>query len=172
MAIPLILAPIIAKLATSGLDLLGSALLAKGKDFVEGQLGVDIESELQTEEGRLKLQELQLTHEAELLKLALEDRKVDLEFTQADNADRDSARKREVAMADQPDSNWLNKNLVPILALTIVLGGLATLYFHEDTEVRMAAVSMITMVLGYYFGSNSSSWKKDSTINALSKDKS
>ena len=169
MAIPLILAPILAKLATSGLDLIGSAILAKGKDFIEDKLGVDIESQMQTEEGRLKLQQLQLDHETELLKYALEDRKVDLDFYKADTADRDSARQREVAVISNADNNWLNKNLVPILALVMTIGGLCTLYFHPDTEVRMAAVSIITMVLGYYFGNTSSNWKKDSTINTLAK---
>lgn len=169
--IPIILAPLLAKLAESGLSLIGNAVLNKGKQVVEEKLGVSLDDALSTEEGKLKLQQLQVDQEEALLNLALENRKVDLEFYQLDMADKASARTREVAIVDSPNSTWLNKNLVPMLALGIICAGLCTLYFHPDTEVRMAAVSLVTMVISYYFGNSSSAWKKDSTISAIARNK-
>jgi hypothetical protein len=168
MVAPLLI-PILTTLATKGLDLIGSAILAKGKDVVEKELGVDIESSLATEEGTQELKMKQMEHEEKLLQLALEDRKLDASYYQIDAEDRDSARKREIAVIENAEhAGWLNVNLVPIIALVVVFAGLTILYYHQDTDVKFAVSNLITMVLSYYFGNSSSGWKKDSAINNLS----
>jgi len=167
--IPLILAPIIAELAKNGLNLIGNAILNKGKDVIEDKLGVKVDELLVTDEGKQKLLQLQTDHEQFLINSAIEDRKVDLEFYKLDAADRASAREREIHAMEAPDAGWLNRNIVPILALTIIAGGLATINWSPEADVRLGAISLVTLVLGYYFGNTSSNWRKDSTINTLAK---
>lgn len=167
MVAPLLI-PILTTLATKGLDLIGSAILAKGKDVVEKELGVSIEDELATPEGTLQLKDLQLTHEEKLLELALEEKKLDQNYFQFEVQDADSARKREVAVIQNAENaGWLNANLVPILALLVIIGGGGLLFYTERADLSMAIVGMMTMVLGYYFGKSSNDWRKDSTINKL-----
>lgn len=165
---PLILAPILTQLASKGLDLIGSAVLAKGKDVVEQTLGVDIEESLKTEAGTEALQMAQMTHEERLLELALEDKQLKLDYYKQDILDSANAREREIRVMEADHAGWLNANLVPMLALMVIIGGGFMLVYTKETDLRMAVVGMMTMVLGYYFGKSSSEWKKDSTINKLS----
>ncbi len=166
MVAPLLI-PILTTLASKGLDLIGSAILAKGKDVVEKELGVSIEDELATPEGTLQLKDLQLKHEEKLLEIALEEKKLDQSYFGLEVQDADSARKREVAIATNQEAGWLNQNLVPILALIVVLGGGGLLFNTDRADLSIAIVGMMTMVLGYYFGKSSNDWRKDSTINKL-----
>ena len=166
MVAPL-LVPILTMLAEKGLNLVGSAILAKGKDVVEKELGVNIDDALMTEEGTEKLRIAQMEHEEKLLALALEDRKLDASYFGLEVADADSARKREMVIAVSEEAGWLNRNLVPILALLVIIGGGYMLIINSDTDVKFAVTSMMTLVLGYYFGKSSSEWRKDSTISRL-----
>jgi hypothetical protein len=169
MPIPLILAPVLAQLASKGLDLIGSAILAKGKNVVEKELGVDIEQSLTTEQGTEELRMAQMTHEEKLLEFALAEKKLDLNYYTTDAADRADARAREVAIVTNPDSGWLNRYIVSILALVVILGGGLILYFHSDNEVKFSVSNLMVLVLGYFFGSSRSSSQKDTAINNLSK---
>lgn len=166
MVAPLLI-PILTTLASKGLDLIGSAILAKGKDVVEKELGVSIEDELTTPEGVSQLKDLQMQHEEKLLELALEDKKLDQNYFKLEVEDTDSARKREVAIVTNPESGWLNQNLIPVLALLVILGGGYMLMINSDTDVKFAVTGMMSLVLGYYFGKSSNDWRKDSTINKL-----
>jgi hypothetical protein len=164
--IPLLLAPLLTKLAESGLNLIGNAVLNKGKDFVEEKLGVNLDDALKTEEGQLKLLQLQNDREEDLLSYALENRKVDLEFYKIDAEDRNSARQREVAVA-QTDSSWLAKNIVPILALIVTVGGGAGMIYSPQDDVRLGLASIIALVLGYYFGTSKGSDRQATAIQTL-----
>lgn len=171
MVAPLLgaLAPLLTKLAANGLDLIASAVMAKGKDLVEKELGVDIDQDLATDEGTLKLKQLQLDREERLLQLALDEKKLDLQYYQADAGDRDSARKREVALFEA-DADWFNRSIASILALVVIIGGG---YFLTSTgtqeNIKFAIISLMSMVLGYYFGSSRGSLSKDAAISRLSK---
>lgn len=167
MVAPLLI-PVLTTLATKGLDLIGSAILAKGKDVVEKELGVNIDDALKTEEGTEQLRMAQMTHEEKLLELALSDKKLDQDYFRLEVADADSARKREVAIIENAEhAGWLNTNLVPIMALLVIIGGGWMLSVNSDTDVKFAVTGMMTLVLGYYFGKSSNDWRKDSTINKL-----
>lgn len=166
--IPLILAPLLTKLAESGLNLIGNAVLNKGKDFVEDKLGVNLEDALGTEEGKLKLLQLQVDKEESLLEFALENRKIDLDYYKVDAEDRASARDMNTRIQESEYSTWLSKNIVPILALTVVIGGGCMIAFIPDDGLRMGVIGVVTLVLGFYFGTSSSSAKKDATISNLS----
>lgn len=97
--------------------------------------------------------------------------KIDAAMAQAGYADVASAREREVAMAQAPNAGWLNLNLVPIMALTVVIGGGLLLYFSADADIKYGVTSLMTLVLGYYFGKSSSDWKMTATIDRLVKQK-
>ena len=165
--LPIVLTALLAKLAESGLSLIGNAVLAKGKNLVEEKLGVDIESELATEEGKLKLLQLQVDKEADLLEFAIANRKIDLEFYQAEASDRDSARDMNKTVNESQYSSWLTKNIVAILALIVVVGGGCIITFSPDADVRLGVTSIVTLVLGFYFGTSASSKAKDTTIANL-----
>lgn len=165
--IPLLLAPILAQLAQSGLSLIGNAVLNKGKDVVEKTLGVNLEDSLATQEGKYKLLQLQLDHEEALLAAATEDRKVDMEFYKVEAADRDSARDMNIKVNESEYASWLTKNIVPIIALIVVIGGGFMIAFSPEADVRLGVTSIVTLVLGFYFGTTASSKIKDSTINRM-----
>lgn len=166
MPIPLLLAPLLAKLAESGLNLIGNAVLNKGKDVIEEKLGVNLDEAVSTEEGRQKLLQLQNDHEEELLSLALENRKVDLEFYKVDAEAVSDARKREIAIA-ATDSSWLAKNIVPLLALIIILGGGFGIVFSPDTDVRIGLAAIIGAVTQYYFGTSKGFDRQNAAIQNM-----
>lgn len=166
MVAPLLI-PILTTLAEKGLTLIGSAILSKGKDVVEKELGINIDDALKTEAGTDELRIAQMTHEEKLLAFSLEERRLDQNYFGFEVADADSARKREVAIAQADNAGWLNQNLVPILALIVILGGGILLFITNETDLRIATVGMMTMVLGYYFGKTSTEWRKDRDIVKL-----
>lgn len=150
--VPLILAPLIAKLTEAGLGLIGNAVINKGKEFVEQKLGVSLDAAVDTEEGRIKLVQLQNDHEEELLKYALEDRKIDTQIFASEVQDAGSAREMQMKVATSVDAGWLNRNIVSILALIVVLGGGYILHISQEADVRMGVASLITLVLGFFYG--------------------
>lgn len=165
--IPLILAPLLAKLAESGLSLIGNAVLNKGKQVVEDKLGVSLDSMVETEQGKQALLQLQTDHEEFLITAALDNRKLDLEFYKEDAADRAGARSMNTDINNSEHSSWLSKNIAAILAVIVVVGGGFMIAFAPEADVRLGATSIVTLVLGYYFGTTSSSHRKDTTIQSL-----
>lgn len=159
MVAPLI-AGLIKGLFASGLTTLAGAVAAKGKEVIEEKLGVDLEAALETPEGLATLRQAELAHEEFLITSSMEDRRIDLSFYQEDAKDRDSARDANVAVITNPNSGWLNRNLMPILALSAVAVALYGLVWTPaETDVKYALVAIITQVLQYFFGSSSLTWK-------------
>jgi len=165
--IPVILAGLLTKLAENGLNLIGNAVINKGKDYVEKELGVSLDDATTSEAGLIQLQQLQNDKEEFLLTAALEDKKVELDYYKVDAADRDSARKREMAIA-ATDSSWLAKNIVPILALVVTIGGGLGVIYSPDSDVRLGLTSVVTLVLGYYFGTSKGNDRQSAAIQNLS----
>jgi hypothetical protein len=155
MAIPAFLAPLLAQ----GLSLLGNAAMAKGKEWVEERVGVDLDEPLSAED-MLKLRQFEMDHQEELLKLRLEDKKLDL-------VDVQSARDMNTRINESPNAAWLAKNIAALLALAVVSVGFFLLGTTSEPDVRTAVVGLMTLVLGFYFGSTSASRVKDDTINQL-----
>ena len=156
MPIPALLAPLLAQ----GLSLVSNAVLAKGKEWVEEKVGVKLDQPLSSEDV-LKLRQYEMDHEEELLKLRVEDKRVDL-------ADVQSARDMNTRINESANASWLAKNIAPLLAIAVVVPGLILLATTKEPDVRTAIVGLITLVLGFYFGSTSASRMKDDTIRALS----
>ena len=147
------MAPLITALFSQGLSLLGNAVLAKGQDVIEEKLGVSLDS-APTE----TLRQLQFDHEEFLLNAAIKEKEMEL-------ADVQGARVLGVELSKS--TSFLNQNIMPLLALITVSGSAAILLTSDQGDVRMAASSFITMVLGYFFGSSKGSKEKQELISKL-----
>lgn len=179
--------PIIGFLLSNGLNLLANALLAKGKDYIKGKTGVDLDKSSLSNDDLVTLKKYEMEHEEELLKLRLEDDKLDLEITQAFLADTQSAREREVQVARDPNASPLAKNTPPILALSAVL--LTFLLFaavvfsdflkRPDIEKQKDILLYIlgvfsaisTQIISYYFGSSEGSKRKTEQLDTFIKNR-
>jgi len=90
---------------------------------------------------------------------------LELEYAKLAAADRDSARKTEVALATSDQVPLLNKSVTPILALIIVVAW-GFIQYHlltniVATEMREIVIRVLgtldgalVMVLSYYFGAS------------------
>lgn len=129
----------------------------------------------QAADAKLKLLEMQQS--GELAQIA-----ADTELFKAEVQDRESARKRESEVAIAEKAPLLNKIVTPILALGVIAMTFAlfgVVVFNSDAieqgkkELVMYILGSLTsisgMVLSYYFGSSSSSTRKDATIASMTK---
>jgi hypothetical protein len=171
--IPAALAAILTPLLGNGLNLVANAVMAKGKDFVEKKLGVELKPDMSPED-LAKIQIAQMEHEEELMRLRIEDDKIDLAELQMLLKDTNDARVRETQIVTSDKAPLLNKLITPILALGL-LGITFTLFgivlfqaspidpSRKDILIYILGVlsAVATQVVSYYFGSSQSS--KDKT---------
>ena len=171
--IPAAIQAILTPLLGNGLNLVANAVMAKGKDYVEKKLGVELKPDMSPED-LAKIQIAQMEHEEELLKLRLEEDKLDLAELQARLKDTNDAREREVQIANSDKAPLINKIVTPVLALSILLLTfvLFGVVMFDGTPVESSRKDILIYVLGvlsaiasqivsYYFGSSQSS--KDKT---------
>jgi hypothetical protein len=171
--IPAALSAILKPLLGSGLNLVANAVLAKGKDYVENKLGVELKPDMSPEE-IIRLKSAEMEHEEELLRLKIEDNKLGLQELEMYLKDTDSARDREVQIATSDKAPLLNKIVTPVLALSILLLTfvLFGVVMFDDTPVEASRKDILIYILGvlsaiasqivsYYFGSSVGS--KDKT---------
>lgn len=173
--------PIVTALLGKGLNLVANAVMAKGKDWVENKLGVELKPDM-TSEDYAKLQIAQMQHEEELLKLKLEDNKLDLQELDMRLKDTDSARKREAEIATSEKAPLLNKIVTPVLALGVVALTFILFGFllFDDSPVEPSRKDILVYVLGaltaistqvisYYFGSSIGSKDKSVQLDKVLK---
>lgn len=176
MAIP----AVIAALIKAGLPILAGAVASKGQELVQEKLGIDLGAMLGTNEGRIKLKQLELEREEMLQDFILEQREQDIRSDAMYLQDTADARNREVAIATSKDAPEINKVIVPYLALgvlglTFLLFGLLIFAEQEITPNRKDIViyilgvlsSISAQIVAYYFGSSKGSAVKDETINRM-----
>ena len=171
--IPAAIQAILTPLLGNGLNLVANAVLAKGKKVVEEKLGVELKPDMSPED-LAKIQIAQMEHEEELLKLRLEEDKLDLAELELRLKDTNSAREREVQISTSDKAPLLNKIVTPVLALSILL--LTFILFgvvmFDGSPVEASRKDILIYILGvlsaiasqivsYYFGSSQSS--KDKT---------
>ena len=173
--------PIITALLGKGLNLVANAVMAKGKDWVEDKLGVELKPDM-TSEDYAKIQVAAMQHEEALLRLKIEDNKLDLQELEMRLKDTDSARKRETDIATSEKAPLLNKIVTPVLALgvtaiTFVLFGFL---MFDSTPVEPSRKDVLVYVLGaltaistqvisYYFGSSVGSKDKSAQLDKVLK---
>lgn len=173
--------PIITALLGKGLNLVANAVAAKGKEWVENKLGVELKPDM-TSEDYTKLQIAQMQHEEELLKLKLEDNKLDLQELDMRLKDTSDARKRETEIATSEKAPLINKIVTPVLALgvtaiTFILFGFL-MFDSSPVEpsrkdilvyVLGALTAISTQVISYYFGSSIGSKNKSDQLERIVK---
>lgn len=167
--------PIVGQLLSSGLSLLANAVLAKGKSWLKEKTGVDVEKADLSNEDLVALRKFEIEHEEELLKLRLEENKLDAEITKIYVADVASAREREVKIAESPYASWLNKNMGALLGLIAIVLAFALFYKvlfdgqflkelggNKDILLYILGVlsAIVAQIFSYYFGSSSGSKSK------------
>ena len=108
--------PIIQTLLSNGLGLVANAVMAKGQQFVEDKLGVKLAPNMPPEQiAQLKIAEMQ--HEEELMRLRLEENKLDIEAFKAE-----ASAVTDRWTADMSSDSWLSKNIRPITLIVILAG--------------------------------------------------
>ena len=171
------MAPIIAALLQQGFSILGGALLSRGKDVVEEKLGIDIDKALGTEEGRIKLKQLEMEHEQWLVEADIRRNEQELQGFKIEVEDRGSARARDAEFIKAGMHNS-RADAMFILALIVICGLVYIVW--KDQSVNEYVKGIFTLVLGRFlgyldniynfeFGTTRNSRTKDVTIEQLSK---
>jgi hypothetical protein len=179
--IPAALLSVVQPLLANGLGLVANAVLAKGKKVVEDKLGIELKPDMSPEDVA-KVQIAAMEHEEELMRLRIEEDKLDLAELELRLKDVDSARDRETAIATSKDAPLLNKIVTPILALgvitlTFILFGVV---MFDETPVDDSRKDILIYVLGvlsaiatqivsYYFGSSQGSKEKSDQLKEAMK---
>lgn len=109
--IPALLAPLL----TQGLSLIGNAVMAKGKEWVEDKTGVNLDGTPLSEADTLKLKQYEMDHEEELMRLRIEEKKLGVQelgmmLQAAANEDNNVSDRWK---ADMTSDSWLSKNVRP-----------------------------------------------------------
>lgn len=179
--IPAALAPILKPLLANGLGLVANAVLAKGKKVVEDKLGVELKPDMSSED-LARVQMAAMEHEEELLRIKLEENKLDLQELELYLKDTDSARDREIQIATSDKAPLLNKIITPVLALgvislTFILFGVVMFDNNPVDSTRkdiliyilgvLSAIS--TQIVSYYFGSSQGSKDKADQLKQVLK---
>lgn len=168
MPLPLLLAPIVAKLAENGLNLLVNAVTSKGKEFVEDKLGVDLDKEIMTEEGRIKLRSLELEHEEFLINAAQKEAENRLKDKELDIQNTANAQEMNTKIQESYNASDIAKKGpyyldFLVIGSTLILAGI--LLFNGVPPVNkelvyMAFGSLVTMcgtILNFHRGSSQGS---------------
>ena len=140
-----ILAPILATLASNGLNILVSAITAKGKQVVEETLGVEIPDDASklTPEKIAELRQAEMIHETKLLELSLKAKELDYE--------RESKGATEVTarwVADMASDNKLSKNIRPIVLLYLLTAyTVFSLLSAAEVNINQAYVELLGQML-------------------------
>jgi len=179
--IPAALAAILTPLLGNGLNLVANAVMAKGKDFVEKKLGVELKPDMSSED-LAKIQIAQMEHEEELLKLRLQHDSLDLAELEMLLKSTNDARQREVQIANSDKAPLLNKIVTPVLALSILLLTfvLFGVVMFNDTPLEASRKDILIYILGvlsaiasqivsYYFGSSQGSKDKSDQLKGAMK---
>jgi hypothetical protein len=153
-----IVGALLGTLAESGLNLLSSAIQAKGKEVVEKTLGVKI-SDNPTPQEVENLRQLQYDHEERLLELGIEKAKIEqqeleaLLAAQANQENNVSDRWK----ADMASDSWLSKNVRPgtlvYLLTAYLIFALLDGYGYKISESYVSLLGQWGMlVMTAYFG--------------------
>ena len=149
MPIPAALGAILTPLLGNGLNLVANAVMAKGKDYVEKKLGVELKPDMSADE-IIRLKTAEMEHEEELLRLKIEENKLDLQELELHIGNTNSARDREVAIATSDKAPFINKIVTPVLALSILLLTfiLFGIVMFDNTPVESSRKDILIYILG------------------------
>ena len=173
------LAALAKPLLEKGLNLLGNAVLVKGKKWLEEKTGVDLSKPELTSADYVALRNYEFQHEEELIKLRQEDDRLDLEVLKVNLADTADARDMQKEALKQDDlvakrfvyffaSAWSVFAIIYIVAITFIEIPEENIRF-ADTILDFLLGTVIATILNFFLGSSKSSQLKNTTITTLSK---
>jgi hypothetical protein len=113
----------LAALLQQGLSLIGNAVLAKGKDWVEEKTGVKLDQPLSAED-TFKLKQFELEHEEELLRLRIEEKRLNLDEIKvvAGVIQSEQQNVTDRWKSDMASDSWLSKNIRPMTLIALFFG--------------------------------------------------
>ena len=154
MPIPALLAPLLSQ----GLSLLGNAVMAKGKDWVEEKTGVKLDQPLSAED-TLKLKQYEMDHEEELLRLRIEEKKLGIDELQAfaNAIQNESNNVSDRWKADMSSDSRLSKNIRPMSLIFILVAystfAMMSAFGYNANEEYVTLLGQWGMlVMSFYFG--------------------
>ena len=152
--IPALLAPLLSQ----GLSLLGNAVLAKGKDWVEEKTGVKLDQPLSAED-TLKLKQYEMDHEEELLRLRIEEKKLGIDELQAfaNAIQNENNNVSDRWKADMSSDSRLSKNIRPMSLIFILVAystfAMMSAFGYNANESYVSLLGQWGMlIMGAYFG--------------------
>ena len=171
--IPPFLTPILAK----GLDLIGNAVLVKGKDWIKDKTGVDVDKASLSEAEYAKLRQFEMEHEEELLRIKQDDDKLAATIELAYLQDGQSARNMQMTALQQTDEFakrfvyyfaifWAVVAMFYVIAITFIAIPQESVRF-ADTVLGFLLGSVIAQIVAFFYGSSRSSQSKDETIRQV-----
>lgn len=171
------MAPLIATLAKAGLPLLANLVMEKGKDFAEEKLGINLEDLLKTDEGKIKLKQLEYENEESIREFLYKTAELELMGFKEEVKDKDSARSRDVQFLKAGTRNY-RADLMFFLAVCVCCALVWIVW--QSPEINEYAKGIFTLVLGRFlgyldniynfeFGTTRGSRTKDVTIEQLTK---
>lgn len=171
--LPALLAPLLAQ----GLSLVGNAVMAKGKDWLQEKTGVDVSKASLSDEDFLKLKQFEMEHQEELIRLRQEDDKLSVEIEKAYLADTQSARQMQTAALSQSD--LFSKRFIYYFAMfwavvAAIYIGFITFAPIPEANIRFADTilgfllgTLVSQIISFFYGSSSSSQNKDELIKSV-----
>lgn len=168
--LPALLQPLIA----NGLNLIGNAVLAKGKEWVKEKTGVDVDKASLSKEDVMKLQQYEMDHEEELLRLKIEENRVSMELEKAFLEDRQNARGMNIE-ALKSDDKFVRRFIYYLaifwsLAAAIYIAFITFGYIppenvrFADTILGFMLGTVIASILGFFYGSSKGSQDKTEAL--------
>lgn len=177
MPIPALLAPLLQQ----GLGLIGNAVMAKGKEWVEEKAGVKLDQPLSAEDVN-KLRQFEMEHQEELLRLRIEEKKVGIEELQAYMADTKDARNMQVQALKSDDP--FVRRFIYYFAIFWSLASASYIGFitfgdipeknvrFADTILGFVLGTLIATIVQFFYGSSKGSQEKTAALTKeLSEDK-
>jgi hypothetical protein len=150
--------PFLAPLLSHGLSLIGNAVMAKGKDWVEEKTGVNLNGPL-SDADAMKLRQYEMDHQEELLRLRIEEKKLGIDELQAfaaaaQNEDNNVSDRWK---ADMSSDSWLSKNIRPMSLIAIFVGyflfAMMSAFNYNANESYVSLLGQWGMlIMGAYFG--------------------
>lgn len=149
---------LIAPLLSQGLSLIGNAVLAKGKEWVEEKTGVKLDQPLSAED-TLRLRQFEMDHQEELLRLRIEEKKLGIDeltvmLKAAANEDNNVSDRWK---SDMTSDSTLSKNIRPATLIYILTAYLLFAALSAaGIKIEEAYVSLLgqwgMLVMTAYFG--------------------
>lgn len=169
MPIPALLAPLLSQ----GLGLIGNAVMAKGKQWVEEKAGVKLDEPMSAEDVA-KLRQFEMEHQEELLRIRIEDKKLGLQELQAYMADTANARNMQnnALKSDDPlVRRFIYYYAAFWSACAAAYIGFITFGHIPPDNVRFADTilgfmlgTVIATIIGFFYGSSKGSQDKTAAL--------